>query len=244
MTLLTPLILAHLIGDFLLQPDAMVRHKKTHLLRSGYLYLHIALHGLLAGLLTASLTNGLIVLVSHYFIDAAKLLLTNDRNNRVLFLADQLLHLAVILGIVALNQPESIITTWNWLTHEETLRFVCCVVFLTLPASVIIRTLISGWTPSVGYTMRSDDNETPLMSAGKYIGMLERLFVFGFVITGHFEAIGFLLAAKSIFRFGDLKDALDRNLTEYVLIGTLLSFGFAITAGWIYTAGFPYFSPK
>ncbi|RYE13805.1 MAG: DUF3307 domain-containing protein, partial [Sphingobacteriales bacterium] len=44
----------------------------------------------------------------------------------------------------------------------------------------------------------------------------------------HFEAVGFLLAAKSIFRFGDLKEAHDIKLTEYVLIGTLLSFGMAI----------------
>ena len=55
--------------------------------------------------------------------------------------------------------------------------------------------------------------------------------MFCFIITNHFEAIGFLLAAKSIFRFGDLKEAKDRKLTEYVLIGTLLSFGIAILIG-------------
>jgi hypothetical protein len=70
-----------------------------------------------------------------------------------------------------------------------------------------------------------------LQNAGNYIGILERLFVFCFIITGHFEAIGFLLAAKSIFRFGDLKEAKDRKLTEYVLIGTLLSFGIAMLVG-------------
>jgi hypothetical protein len=61
--------------------------------------------------------------------------------------------------------------------------------------------------------------------------MLERLLIYCFILTGHFEAIGFLLAAKSIFRFGDLKEAQDRKLTEYVLIGTLLSFGIAIATG-------------
>jgi len=39
------------------------------------------------------------------------------------------------------------------------------------------------------------------------------------------------LAAKSIFRFGDLKEAKDRKLTEYVLVGTLLSFGIALLVG-------------
>lgn len=61
--------------------------------------------------------------------------------------------------------------------------------------------------------------------------MLERLLICCFILAGHFEAIGFLLAAKSIFRFGDLKEAQDRKLTEYVLIGTLLSFGIAIATG-------------
>jgi len=48
------------------------------------------------------------------------------------------------------------------------------------------------------------------------------------------QAIGFLIAAKSVFRFGDLSRAKDRKLTEYILIGTLLSFGFAILIGLLY----------
>jgi hypothetical protein len=42
-----------------------------------------------------------------------------------------------------------------------------------------------------------------------------------------FDAVGFLIAAKSILRFKD-----DNTLkTEYVLIGTMLSFGIAIACG-------------
>jgi hypothetical protein len=40
-----------------------------------------------------------------------------------------------------------------------------------------------------------------------------------------------MIAAKSVFRFSDLAKARQRKLTEYVLIGTLLSFGFAILTG-------------
>ena len=60
------------------------------------------------------------------------------------------------------------------------------------------------------------------------------LFVFVFIITNHWEAIGFLLAAKSVFRFGDLTSSKDRKLTEYILIETLLSFGIAIFLGVLY----------
>lgn len=67
-----------------------------------------------------------------------------------------------------------------------------------------------------------------LDNAGRYIGMLERLFIFVFILSGELSAIGFLLAAKSVFRFGDLSKAKDRKLTEYILIGTFLSFGLAI----------------
>lgn len=60
-----------------------------------------------------------------------------------------------------------------------------------------------------------------------WIGIIERLLVLIFVLIDAVEAIGFLLAAKSVFRFGDLRDGTDRKRTEYVLIGTLLSFAVA-----------------
>jgi hypothetical protein len=42
-------------------------------------------------------------------------------------------------------------------------------------------------------------------------GYLERLFVFVFILTDHWEGVGFLIAAKSVFRFGDLKESKDRK---------------------------------
>jgi hypothetical protein len=79
-------------------------------------------------------------------------------------------------------------------------------------------------------------NNESLEDAGKYIGILERILVFIFIILNHWEAVGFLITAKSVFRFGDLKESKDRQLTEYILIGTLISFGIAIITGIIYTA--------
>jgi hypothetical protein len=73
-----------------------------------------------------------------------------------------------------------------------------------------------------------------LEDAGKYIGILERLLVFVFIITHHWEAVGFLITAKSVFRFGDLKESKHRKLTEYILIGTLISFGIAILIGLLF----------
>ena len=89
-----------------------------------------------------------------------------------------------------------------------------------------LQILISKWSPET-----EDQDGDSLKNAGSYIGMLERLFIFGFVMIGQMQAIGFLLAAKSVFRFGDLRESKDRKLTEYMLIGTLLSFGLAIIIG-------------
>lgn len=90
----------------------------------------------------------------------------------------------------------------------------------------MIQILLSKWSRSI-----SDNVDDSLANAGKYIGILERLFVFTFILVGQWEGIGFLLAAKSVFRFGDLKESKDRKLTEYILIGTLLSFGIAMGVG-------------
>lgn len=62
---------------------------------------------------------------------------------------------------------------------------------------------------------------------------MERFLILTFILTETMEGIGFLLAAKSIFRFGDLNKAQELRTTEYILIGTLTSFVIAISIGLI-----------
>ena len=71
----------------------------------------------------------------------------------------------------------------------------------------------------------SSDNEMP--NAGKVIGVLERILTLTLIIALQFQAVGFLIAAKSILRYRN-EETLK---TEYVLIGTMLSFGIAVVAG-------------
>jgi hypothetical protein len=63
-----------------------------------------------------------------------------------------------------------------------------------------------------------------LRAGGKVIGKLERSLIYLFVLVGQPQAVGFLIAAKSIFRFGELMRSENRMEAEYVIIGTLLSF--------------------
>lgn len=224
MILFVKLVLAHLIGDFILQPDTWVQEKNLRKHRSSKLYLHVLIHGLATWLLVWDRSFWLPVItivVSHFIIDLIKINLQDKGNQISWFVLDQLLHLAVITSIwYAWEYPALDLSSFP---TEVMLIILTAALFLTSPTSVIIKTSISQWTPETFYTVASS-----LPDAGKFIGYLERLLVFTFILTGHWEAVGFLLAAKSVFRFGNLKESHDRKLTEYVLIGTLLSFGIAI----------------
>lgn len=226
MIIFVKLLLAHLLGDFLLQPYSWVLDKENKIHKSIYLYIHTLLHGILAWALVGEMAFGwfaLALALSHGFIDFLKLRFQTTKTKRSWFIVDQVLHLLVIIAITFLYQQQE----FEFKTISNTFWIVLTgLLLLTKPTSIIIRNIISIWTPE-----NKNENDTSLANAGNYIGILERLFVFCFILTGHFEAIGFLLAAKSIFRFGDLKEAKDRKLTEYVLIGTLLSFGIALVTG-------------
>lgn len=227
MIVFVKLLLAHLLGDFILQPTSWVLDKESKKLKSIYLYIHTLLHGFLAALFIGEIQFiwlAILLAVSHGFIDFLKLYYQKNKTKRNWFLFDQLLHLVVIIGISLYYTKTKI----ELLSFDTRFWIVLTgIIVLTKPTSIILKNIISIWTPE------NKNKDESLQNAGNYIGILERLFVFGFILTGHFEAIGFLLAAKSIFRFGDLKEAKDRKLTEYVLIGTLLSFGIALLIGFL-----------
>lgn len=71
--------------------------------------------------------------------------------------------------------------------------------------------------------------DTEEYNTGRVIGMLERLFVYIFILAGQYAAIGFILAAKGLVRFREFEH---RTFAEYVLIGTLLSTLLALLIGY------------
>lgn len=222
MILFVKLFLAHIIGDFILQPSKWVQNKEQEKEKSIYLYIHTFLHFLLVIVLAFKadfIIYGFILALFHGIIDYTKLNFQKSKTKRSWFLIDQFLHVVSILlvGSVFLKLK------FDYSFFGETFWIIITAMVLIIkPTSIIIKNIISIWTPE-----SKDKKDNSLQNAGNFIGILERLFVFYFVLSNHIEAIGFLLAAKSIFRFGDLKEAKDRKLTEYVLIGTLLSFGIA-----------------
>lgn len=232
-TLLLQLLIAHIIGDFALQPDKWVHHKKKKKHLSPYLYLHLGVHTLALLLLLQFDSRywlGIIAIVaSHFLVDLTKLHLTEKINARLLFIADQLVHIAIIIGVVYAYQPNAL--QFDFLYSPKVLLLVLSLLMVTSVSMVIMKLAMSRWS------LIEDNSKDSLQDAGKYIGVLERLFVFGFIVLNQWQAIGLLIAAKSVFRFGDLSKAKDRKLTEYILIGTLLSFGLAIVTGLAYIYG-------
>lgn len=233
MIILVKLFLAHILGDFFLQPKSWVTEKETKKLKSGKLYLHIAVHFALMFLLLWDFSKWPLILtigISHFIIDSLKLYFQkSDTSKRYWFFIDQILHATAI--VVAYYIFEKQAFDFGFLLSENALLLITCMLFLTLPTSLIMKTIFSKWDIET----LTQDNQS-LEDAGKYIGILERLLVFVFIITGHWEAVGFLITAKSVFRFGDLKESKHRKLTEYILIGTLISFGIAIVFGLLYLA--------
>ncbi|MBW3929209.1 DUF3307 domain-containing protein [Klebsiella pneumoniae] len=60
-------------------------------------------------------------------------------------------------------------------------------------------------------------------NAGRFIGYLERLIIFLFLILGSVTAVVAVLAMKTALRFSDLKDDNDSGKAEYIMIGTFFS---------------------
>ena len=97
-------------------------------------------------------------------------------------------------------------------------------ILMLKPSSILLSLFLDKWTPT-------SSNTQSLPNAGQWIGYIERVLILTFVLIGSIEGVGFLLAAKSVFRFGELNKAKEIRTTEYVLIGTLASFTIAILTG-------------
>lgn len=231
MTIFVKLLLAHLIGDFLLQPNSWVVHKEAQKAKSKYLYVHVLLHFGVTMLLLWDLTFwkiALVIMVSHYSIDVLKLYVTPlFKHANIPFFIDQLLHLVVLYCCSYYTNlwphTVSLFEKIDW-------ALVTTAFFVTFPAAIIMGKILERMSSQI------DVDHESLPNAGKYIGIIERLFVLIFIVLGNWASIGLLITAKSVFRFNDLKDSNNRKLTEYILIGTLTSFGLAIIAGLIYLA--------
>lgn len=137
------------------------------------------------------------------------------------FLLDQLFHCLVLAAIA-----------YVWcLDHSWTISGICSLKLLAVLISVLIC-----WKPAnifikltlIHYSVNMpEEKEDARFNAGALIGTVERWLILIFVYLGRYEALGLLIAAKSIIRFSESQT----NKTEYVLAGTLMSILIAVLCG-------------
>ncbi len=230
--ILLQLLLAHLLTDFILQPNKLIAHKRKYKAKSWFLYIHVLLAGVLSLVFLQELKwwyAALIISITHLIIDLWKL----QRNDSLkYFLIDQGLHLLVIFVIwlhLSNMLPDLIPFIGGVLQDQTFLVIITGYLFIIFPAGFLIGKATARWQDDIAPTHKKESLE----AAGRYIGIFERILVLTFILSGNFSAIGFLIAAKSILRFSDKTEAGARKQTEYVLIGTLMSFAITIVTGFL-----------
>ena len=235
-------LIIHIICDFYLQPNKWVKAKKQHTYRSLELYYHSLLHG--TALLLPALVLGIdwisityiisIVTITHFLIDLWKVTTPNG-DKFSYFIIDQALHISV-LAIISFHLMNDL-TLAAILKHDklsDSLMIIFAYLLILKPTSVAIGTILKKYPIS-----DSNDNtaKNGLIAGGELIGYLERVLILTFTLVGSYAAVGFVLAAKSIFRFGELNKSNDRSMTEYVLIGSMLSVVVTTLLGTIVSLG-------
>ncbi|MGL4281216.1 MAG: DUF3307 domain-containing protein [Albidovulum sp.] len=213
----TALLFAHVIADFVLQTGYIAANKR----KAGVLLLHSVIV-----LMTAQVALGrvdawelAVLALVHGVADWAKARF--GKPGLGAYLGDQAVHIGTILILASLRPGLWDGGLWagrgaEWLPG-----------LMALIAGAILATRAGGF--AVGLLMRPwADVELPkgLTNGGALIGLLERGLIFLLVLVDQAAGIGFLIAAKSILRFETTSK--DQKAGEYVIIGTLASFGWAL----------------
>ena len=162
-----------------------------------------------------------------------------------LFVADQLAHLA-LMGLAWWVFLAHAHLTSFWLSataglagtdpatfHRAVLGIVTIAALLivnTKAGSLFVVTLVRPRATVTGLDGSDSPRRTgpPPERIGQALGVLERLLVVVFVLLRAPDAIGLVVAAKTIARFKQLDD---RQFAEYYLLGTLASISVAIFSG-------------
>ena len=237
MQLLVCLGAAHVLGDFLLQSEHTARHKQRPWVLARHALVVAGLSYLLCGAWRAWFVF-VAVFVAHALIDAFKARL--GRSDLSSLVIDQFAHAAslVFIAYIVARQDLDLFGVDLFGVSYLKLLVVAGGVVLALPAGgVLISLAVAPLLEELRAAAGSDASLSPesrgFEHGGKIIGQLERGLILLFALTGQPGGIGFLIAAKSIFRFGELKEHQHRMEAEYIIIGTMMSFGYGLLVAYL-----------
>jgi len=224
--ILIKLLSAHIIADFPLQPDSWITDRREKHGKSKFLWMHSLFHGGLAWLFVFQWQAwwiGITIVITHFFIDVWK----SKRPEKLrYFFVDQGSHVIIILvlwGIFTGIGPKIPGFIAQMTLNGNIWLVILGYTLVIWPIGIIIQQLIQ-------YNFDFPEEDQGLEAAGKWIGYFERILVVTFVLVSAYSALGLLIAAKSILRISTDKSS-GRKETEYILLGTLMSWSMAIIIG-------------
>jgi len=232
--LIVVLTTAYLILEYGLQTSKMIEAKKNRELMG---YTKYSLYYLfLALLLTVSWFSWQLILaiivqiLIFVIIDYVKMNLQYKiaQYRFEIGIFNVLLHFSVIWLTVIILNPD--FTNLNFLFFLNIGVSISSYIKLCIYVSAVLF-LLNGGTELVRAVLKKvkiKDEKMEKDNTGKLIGNIERVLLFLFILFDSLAAIGFVIAAKSIARFEELKQ---KNFAEYYLIGTLSSALIAILTG-------------
>lgn len=223
--LLLSLLTAHVVGDFYLQSDKYCKRKELLKIKSPFLYIHSVIIGLLSWAFVPFTDFWIFALIiggTHLLIDTMKTYMCRGLWS---FLTDQFAHILILCFISCQYIPTSRlpIQSIDILNTSSIPLFAFAILCCLKPTNILIKLILEK------YKIGDAESCQSIKNAGALIGNLERILTMVFVLIGQYEAVGFIVAAKSLLRFKET----DTAKTEYVLAGTLLSFGIATLCGLI-----------
>lgn len=229
---LIALLFAHVLADFLLQTGWMVRGK-TQMLP---LLSHIGVVTVASIVMTGGIGGAVVlVAIAHLVTDFIKGRWGGDGLGP--FLADQLAHVAAIV-VAALTFP---LTGGGWWDMAASALppmgglIAGRMHLMVLLTGTILAIFAGRWLIEKFMALYVATDPGPadggLPQGGAAIGLLERALTFLLVIAGQPAGVGFLIAAKSFLRVGSIEK--DRQMAEYVIIGTLASIGWALLVAYL-----------
>lgn len=216
------LLLAHILSDFILQSDKMAKEKAW---LSPLMLGHIFIVAASTFILTFSWKITLAISISHYVIDSVKIALKNGVKKMQFrfFTIDQFFHFLTILGVCIYKFGlfyscfDSL--KFLFLNYKFTL-YLLAYATVVWPMGYLIKFFLEKIMPQ--------DATDNVEHGGRLIGQFERIIILTFVLLSQYEAIGFLITGKSIIRFADRNSEVK---SEYVLVGTMMSYAFSILIG-------------
>lgn len=214
--MIAAMLLAHLLADFVLQPDRLAKWKSRDLRG-------VAVHGLIVLGATAVCAwfvqpgwwaGILFISGAHFLIDALAWRYLPAPVTLPRFLIDQTLHLAIITAALAaggfLADPAGTLTA----RQQDGLWLALGLVFLSMPAWVLLK--FAGY--AVVESSAPDFND----GSNKFVGIAERLLAIGLLCLGQVLLLPLVLLPRLLLARPALFGPTHRPVQAFELLGGLV----------------------